>query len=121
MKLLRFDKGASEHWDYDPIERTVHAKFRDGRVDIPVCTQKQPRIGAFFIHRRDEDTWMISPAMCIDRGSGFLARPASYDRLGVHCDFIHLVGAPSGVSEMLQDLYEEEVEEDTPTTRRLPT
>lgn len=122
MKHLRHDQTSLERWSYDPSTRTVLAHFVDGPLDIPVCTQKHPRNRAFFIARRGADDWQISPARCVTTGVGFAARPASYDRMGVHCDFIQLSGAPEWVSAMMSDLYEAEpfVDEDAPTVSMCP-
>ncbi len=119
MKYLRHSAHATERWYYDAIERVVRAHFVNGDVDIPVCTQRHPRVGAFFIHRRDEDQWVISPAKCVDNGKGFMAKNVPYDKDGVHCGFITLTGAPPGVNNMLGDLYEESFD-DTPTQQLCP-
>jgi hypothetical protein len=119
LKYLRHSAQASERWTYDAIDRVVKAHFVNGDVSIPVCSQRHPRIGAFFIHRRDEDQWVISPAQCTDRGKGFTARNVPYDKDGVHCEFITLTGAPDGVNNMIGDLFEE-MSDDTPTQRMCP-
>ncbi len=119
MKYLRHSAHASERWVYDAIDRVVKAHFVNGDVSIPVCSQRHPRVGAFFINRKDEDQWVISPARCVLRHDGFTARSAAYDPEGVHCEFVTLTGAPDGVNNMLGDLFEE-ITDDTPTQRMCP-
>ena len=117
MKVLRHSKTARERWDYEPVQRVVRAHFPDCTVDIPVCTQRQPRVHSFFISRRGEDEWQIAPS----RWTGITAKPASYDANGVHCDFLMLVGAPVGINNLLADLYEYGPDDDdTPTQRMCP-
>lgn len=100
MLYLRFD----DQWDY--ASRTITARFDRATVEIPVCTQKYPRMGAFFINRRDEDQWVISPARCIDTGKWFYAKPAAYDSSGVHREFITLLDAPDAINTLLGKLYD---------------
>lgn len=117
MKLLRHTKTAAERWEYEPLRRVVRATFIDCTVEVQVCTQKQPRIGAFFISRRGEDEWQIAPS----KWNGIDARPASFDPNGVHCEFLTLVGAPDGINNLIADLYETGPDEDdTPTQRMCP-
>ena len=119
MKYLRHDRHAEERWEYDATSRVVIAYFANGVVFIPVCTQRHPRVGAFFLNRRDEDQWVISPAKCVDNGKGYTARNVPYDADGVHCEFITLSGAPAGVNNLLGDLYEAP-DDDTPTSKMCP-
>ncbi len=91
MIYLRY----GSQWQYS--DRIVTAHFPNGVAEIPLCTQRVPCRGAFFISRRDEDQWVIAPA----RWTGFTARNVSFDKGGVHLDFLTLTGTPAGVSSLL--------------------
>jgi hypothetical protein len=123
VKYLRHDRTSPERWAYDPATRTVLAHFVDGDVEIPVCSQAHPRGGAFFIARRGEDSWQVSPARCTTSFNGFVGQAASYDENGVHGDFLHLSGAPGWVNDLLGTLStppEESIADDAPTLRWCP-
>ncbi len=106
MKYLRHQTTAPDTWAYDPATRTVSARFSDQLIEIPVCTEKHPRNGAWFIARKDSEMWTISPVWCVATSAGFAARNCAFDVAGVHCDFIYLIGAPEKISDMMSDLYE---------------
>lgn len=122
MKHLRHRDAIIDSWAYDVASRTVLARFSNGLVLIPVCTEKQPRHGAFFLSRKDGGTWQVSPVRCTATPEGFAARACSFDHDGVHCEFLQLADSPEEISDLLADLYEVPVvEDDRPTLRTLKT
>lgn len=85
-------------WSYDPAECVISTPL----AAIPICTQASPRVGAFFVSRRGEDAWMISPAKCHTNGAWFIARPAY---IGIYHEFVYLSGAPQFVNDQIAELY----------------
>lgn len=55
-----------ECWDFDVIQQRIEALVRMGGVSVPleilVCSQERPRVGAHPILRVDSESWRVLPA-----------------------------------------------------------
>lgn len=102
MKYLAHHTGA---WDYNPVARSVIAQLSSGALIIPICTERSPRDGAFFVSRRGEDVWRIAPVLCVLTNDGWIGRSTAFDDAGIHCEFIYLIGMPSKLEQVMSELY----------------
>lgn len=85
-------------WDYNARERAV--TFLG--LWIPVCTEKNPRRGAFFITRRGENEWQIAPVRCAMEERGV---PSAFDAAGRYNDFIMLTNMRPDLDEAMTELW----------------
>lgn len=96
-------------WQFDPARRLVLARVHVASspyvdVEIPVCLDDRPRLGAWSLVRLSEETWQLT-AGCFERepGGEMLARARRvHERVPLGA--INLTNAPMRVSDEMRAL-----------------
>ncbi len=101
------DLGANR-WEYDPQRRLVLALLRSAStkrlsVEIRVCSNARPAVGAHCIFRLNEDMWRISLAAYVSADLKRSPVPASHHPL-LPADEVILTHAPADISVELSRL-----------------
>lgn len=98
----------SSLWEYDPRRRVIIATVRMAGAaavdfEVPVCSSDRMRHGAHVISRLDAQTWLLTPACCLDT-EGKLVAKASRFASSLPIGFLTLGAAPEQVSTELAEL-----------------
>ncbi len=107
MKNLRYGSGAGlvwNIWEYRAesqaiIVTVVFGSAKPVRVEIPVCSEKRPRLGGASLTRLVDGWQLTSTTYCQD---GFFRSVPLHPDISV--EFYHLSGAPEHVDAALAEL-----------------
>jgi hypothetical protein len=97
--------GSGMWWRYDSVRKTIWLCLSRSSCAVEVCSQKEPRYGAFPIVRVDETTWKILPVRYIGRDrSGELTSVTAPIAEALGLDSVNLIGATEKVAASLAEL-----------------
>lgn len=88
-RLLREDNT----WSTASEFMGIRVRFKTGIIDIPLCTQEQPRLGCYSMSKRSEG-WIICPSIYTKDLGKWLTRGQSYSTYSPY-EFLCAVNADS--------------------------